>query len=523
MFFSNQFADRNFAAEKFLAFSQFVGGLAMVGLAFTRDFWTFFALMMLHCLFYVPTLSIVNSIAFANLKDSKDFGMIRMGGSIGWVLAAWPLYFILTDTKSARWTYMISGIASLALAGFSLTLPHTPPKKAGAAEDRFAWAEAVRLLKQTFVLVLWLVAFVDAFVLNAYFNWVGMFLGSPQVGIATNRIMPIMSIGQVAEILTMAILGVTLKRLGWRLTMMMGIFGHVIRFTVFALFPKVTWLIVLVFVLHGICYAFFLAAVYIFVDEFFPKDVRSSAQGLFNVMILGLGVIAANTLCPWMTDTNFPPADVHRFSELVPHFRRRVAGGDGGAGIVLPSARAETIRPTMKKFQSLDEQLGAFLRKQPVLGKNVYIARGAVVRGRRHAGRWRERLVQRRPARRHQSHRRRRWQQYPGQCRAASCRQFSMHRGRLRDGRSFGDCPRLHDWQQMPDRHGRGDLGWRGIGRAMSGRGQGVDHAKLQNSARFARPRRAGQSRSAPIAGGTGRAETLGGKIRGQRRLLSET
>jgi MFS family permease len=71
---------------------------------------------------------------------------------------------------------------------------------------------------------------------------------------------------------------------------------------VFALFPRQTWLIVLVFILHGICYAFFFAAVYIFVDEYFPKDVRSSAQGLFNVMILGLGVIVANTICPWMTD-----------------------------------------------------------------------------------------------------------------------------------------------------------------------------------------------------------------------------
>jgi nucleoside transporter len=300
MFFSNQFADRNFAAEKFLAFSQFVGGLAMIGLAFTRDFWTFFALMLIHCLLYVPTLSIVNSIAFANLKDSKDFGLIRMGGTIGWVLAAWPLYFILTDTASARWTYLIAGLASLALAGISLALPHTPPKKAAAEQDKFAWIEAVRLLKQPFVLVLWLVTLVDAYVLNVYFNWAGMFLGSPQVGIATKWIMPIMSIGQVAEILTMAILAATLKRLGWRWTMILGIFGHVIRFTVFALFPQATSLIILVFILHGICYAFFFAAVYIFVDEFFPKDVRASAQGLFNVMILGLGVIAANTICPWM-------------------------------------------------------------------------------------------------------------------------------------------------------------------------------------------------------------------------------
>jgi MFS family permease len=47
-------------------------------------------------------------------------------------------------------------------------------------------------------------------------------------------------------------------------------------------------------VLHGICYAFFFATVYIFVDEFFPKDARSSAQGLFNFLILGLGPFVGN-------------------------------------------------------------------------------------------------------------------------------------------------------------------------------------------------------------------------------------
>jgi hypothetical protein len=117
-----------------------------------------------------------------------------------------------------------------------------------AEEDKFAWIEAVRLLKQAVR-----AGAVDGdlcgrFRAQRLFQLgLCMFLGSPQVGIATNWIMPIMSIGQVAEILTMAILGVALKRLGWRLTMMLGIFGHVIRFTVFALFPKETWLIILVF------------------------------------------------------------------------------------------------------------------------------------------------------------------------------------------------------------------------------------------------------------------------------------
>lgn len=330
MFFSNQFADRNFAAEKFLGFSQLIAGAAMIGLAFTGDFWPFFALMLVHCLLYVPTLSVTNSVAFANIQDPKDFGLIRMGGTIGWILAAWPFTFILVDwpkvnaahpvgiidwiktalgagltgpalQKATRWTYVVAGIASLLLAVYSLALPHTPPKKAETAADKFAWLEALRLLGRPFVLVLWIVTFVDSFVLNAYFFWAATFLGSPQVGIKGNLIMPIMSIGQVAEVVTMAALAVTLKKLGWRTTMVIGILGHVVRFAVFAFFPQLTGLIIFVFVLHGICYAFFFATVYIFVDEYFPKDARSSAQGLFNVMILGLGVVAANTLCPFLT------------------------------------------------------------------------------------------------------------------------------------------------------------------------------------------------------------------------------
>src|SRR6202171_4619753 len=80
MFFSNQFCDRNFAAEKFLAFSHCVGGVAMLGLAFTKMFWPFFGLMLVHCLLFVPTMSIVNSIAFAHLKEpQKEFGLIRTG------------------------------------------------------------------------------------------------------------------------------------------------------------------------------------------------------------------------------------------------------------------------------------------------------------------------------------------------------------------------------------------------------------------------------------------------------------
>ncbi|HLQ36193.1 MAG TPA: MFS transporter, partial [Planctomycetota bacterium] len=167
-----------------------------------------------------------------------------------------------------------------------------------------------------FVLVLWLVAFVDSFVHNCFFNWTGTFLGSDKVGIPSNWIMPVMSIGQVAEILTMFVLGATLKALGWRATMVVGVLGHAARFAVFAFLPQYPALVVAVNLLHGICYAFFFATVYIFVDAYLPKDIRSSAQGLFNLMILGGGALLANSICPWLIQTVYTADGVTDFRSL---------------------------------------------------------------------------------------------------------------------------------------------------------------------------------------------------------------
>ncbi len=91
-------------------------------------------------------------------------------------------------------------------------------------------------------------------------------------------------------------LGLVLTRLGWKTTMILGILGHAARFAVFAFMPENQPVIIVVQVLHGICYAFFFATVYIFIDAAFPKDVRSSAQGLFNLLVLGLGDLAAKWL-----------------------------------------------------------------------------------------------------------------------------------------------------------------------------------------------------------------------------------
>ncbi|WP_235982006.1 MFS transporter [Novosphingobium aerophilum] len=322
IFFSNQFADRNFAAERFLAVSHLVGGLCLFGAAWATTFPAFFGCYLVYSLVYVPTLSVTNTIAFANLSDGKDFGRVRAGGTVGWVMASWPFVFILgahSGPEDVRAIFLVAGAIALALAAFSLTLPHTPPNPAGDGIDALAWRRALGLLRQPFVAVLFLVTFIDSVVHNGYFVMADAFLTN-RVGIAGNLSMVVLSLGQIAEVVTMLVLGWVLGRLGWRVTMIVGILGHAARFLAFAFLADSVPAIVAVQLLHGICYAFFFATVYIFVDEAFPKDVRSSAQGLFNLLILGIGNMVASALFPALTAGLTGPdgqVDYHRLF-LVP-------------------------------------------------------------------------------------------------------------------------------------------------------------------------------------------------------------
>jgi nucleoside transporter len=299
LFVGGQMADRFMSTEKVLALSHAVAGVAMVALAFTQSFWAFFAIMLVYQLVFMPTLSLTNAIVFHHVRDAqKDFGRIRLWGPIGWIAASWPFYFLLEGKAGAALhaalpsIFWVSGLASFALAAFSLVaLPATPPARTEGA--RSAPLEAIRLLAIPAFFVLFIVTFLDAVVHQAYFQWTSPFLS--RAGLAANWIMPAMSIGQIAEIATMAALGAVLARLGWRTTMAVGIAAHAVRFFIYAI-GEPLWLIVGVNVVHGMAYAFFFAAVYIFVDEKFPKDARASAQALFNLLILGIGPFLGSLL-----------------------------------------------------------------------------------------------------------------------------------------------------------------------------------------------------------------------------------
>lgn len=318
LFVGGQMADRLMSTEKLLAVSHVIGGAAMLALSRQTTFWPFFTIMLVYQLVYVPTLSLTNSICFHHVADArKEFGRIRLWGTIGWIAASWPFVFILGGKIGAALElalasiFVVAGVASFALAAFSLTLPPTPPAKGEGARN--APLEAIKLLALPSFLVLFVVTFMDALVHQGYFQWTSPFL--ERAGLAPNWIMAAMSIGQVAEIATMAVLGLVLQRVGWRMTMAVGIAAHALRFFIYAL-GEPLWLMVAVNIVHGMCYAFFFAAVYIFVDEHFPKDSRASAQGLFNLLILGLGPFFGSLLWGSLGDWFRTPGGQVDFSRL---------------------------------------------------------------------------------------------------------------------------------------------------------------------------------------------------------------
>ena len=297
LFVGGQVADRWMSTEKVLALFHAIGGAAMFALALQESFWPFFALMLVYQLAFVPTLSLTNAICFHHVRNATDdFGRIRLWGTIGWIAASWPFVFILRGKtgpvleSALASIFIVAGVASFALAALSMTLPHTPPAREGGGN---APLEAIKLLAVPSILVLFVVTFIDAVVHQCYFQWTSPFL--EHAGLPANWIMAAMSLGQVAEIATMAVLGLVLRRLGWRTTFAVGIAAHALRFFVYAI-AEPLWMMVAINLVHGMCYAFFFAAVYIFVDERFPKDSRSSAQGLFNLLILGLGPFVGSLL-----------------------------------------------------------------------------------------------------------------------------------------------------------------------------------------------------------------------------------
>jgi len=304
-FVGGQFADRYFPSQKVIAVLQLAGGVILILIANITAFTTMMWLMLLYCLVYAPTLALTNSIAFLNLKSSeKEFGSIRVWGTIGWIAAGWALAGWRALAKSPEGiamkgdTLLLAGIFSLLMGLLSFGLPHTPPNKEGAKP--WAFLEALKMFKDRNFLIFCIISFVVATELQFYYVLTSPFLTSAAIGVNQKYVSAVMTIAQIAEIFVMAfMLSWALKKFGMRRTLTLGILAWPIRYIIFMIGTP-SWLVIASLSLHGFCYVFFFTAAYIYVDNIAPKDIRHSAQSLIAIIILGFGNFVGSLFCGWI-------------------------------------------------------------------------------------------------------------------------------------------------------------------------------------------------------------------------------
>ncbi|MBO6794579.1 MAG: MFS transporter [Balneolaceae bacterium] len=311
-------ADRFFNAEKVNAISHLLGaGLLWYASTITEP-GLFIWIMLAYFMLYMPTLALVNAIAFANINDpDTEFPKIRAWGTIGWILAGFivaqtvlgffeiPLLGWITgiesNIQSTDIPLKVSAVISVLYGLYSFTLPETPPSAKGEKFDlkQALGLDAVKLLTDKNFAVFSFCCFAISIPLAFYYARTNDFIAAVAFGAESPSFM---AIGQISEVLFMLAIPFFLTRLGVKWMLLVGMLAWTARYFLFGFFPSSTALVILGIALHGICYDFFFVTGQLYVDKKAPKHLRASAQGFFNLLTYGAGMLIGNYVLGWWGD-----------------------------------------------------------------------------------------------------------------------------------------------------------------------------------------------------------------------------
>ena len=312
---AGQIADRYLNAERVMALLHFVGAAVVLRIAYATNPNELYLHSFVYGLLYTPTLALVNAISFRHLPDAgRDFGKVRVWGTAGWIVTGiaigqWLLFKAGND-KGLQFQYMadamkLSAILGVVLGVYSFTLPATPP---APGKQKFAPAEALREILRQPLVTLFLLTFVVAALHSFFFARAAEYLTAGRMELApdswVNKIFGVggaglMTVGQISEVVVLACMPLVIPRVPRKVLFAVGLAAYAARFFLFAYFPY-AWAVIPALALHGIVFGCFFFLVFITIDEHVTKDVRSSAQNVFNLIIFGFGVILGNWFSGWL-------------------------------------------------------------------------------------------------------------------------------------------------------------------------------------------------------------------------------
>jgi nucleoside transporter len=293
-------ADRHVNAERLLAMIHLVGAGLMYALFRADRFSDFYPCLLCYMILYMPTLALVNAIAFRQIDDpSKSFASIRVWGTVGWVVAGLIISYGLSWDSPAslregmlRNTFFMCSLASLALGLYSFTLPRTPPVRkngAGMQIRNSLGLDALVFLKDRNFLVFFLSSILICIPLAFYYQNTNQFLTEIQVAHATGK----QTIGQMSEVLFMLMIPYFLRRFGIKGTLLIGMAAWACRYLLFAFgnAHELGFLLLIGIALHGMCYDFFFVSGQIYTDSKVGPQNKSAAQGLITLATYGVGML----------------------------------------------------------------------------------------------------------------------------------------------------------------------------------------------------------------------------------------
>ena len=322
-FFIGLIADRYFNAEKILGVLHLIGAVLMYFMSQATSFDAFYPLVFAYMVAYMPTLALVNSVSFFQMKDpAKEFSIIRVFGTIGWIIAGLLIsYFQWDSTKSIDEgalsnTFTMVAIASLILGVISFTLPKTPPSQSDGAVSvsDILGLDALKLLKDRNFLMFFITSILICIPLAFYYQQANPFLVELGMENPTGK----MTLGQISEVLFMLLLPFFFKKFGFKKTLLVGMLAWAVRYTLFAYgnAGEQAFMLIIGIALHGICYDFFFVSGQIYTDFKAGEKIKSAAQGLITLATYGVGMLIGFWVAGKISDQNMLADGTHNWEVI---------------------------------------------------------------------------------------------------------------------------------------------------------------------------------------------------------------